>query len=152
MSSNHHSQTSKCYNKGTVMFTILNTSTLSLWYNSHCFYNMKSLTYTYLDGEMKQFEKCMFNFFLCFKKTLWKFIFHYIILVFIYFIFNIVDHEMNIKVFLMFCVNFEKTLNDANDRKGRKFTYLNVDWPLDNLLFYKMRVQVVSSTTFVKIV
>jgi len=40
-------------------------------------------------------------------------------LFFLFFIifFNIVDHEMNIKVFLMFCVNFEKILNDAKERK-----------------------------------
>ncbi len=41
------------------MFVILNTWTLNLWYNSHCFYNMKSPTHTYIDVEIKKLEKCM---------------------------------------------------------------------------------------------
>ncbi len=46
----------------------------------------------------------------------------------------------------------KKTLNDAKEL-GKEFTSLNADWALDNLLCnYRKRTQIVSSTTFAKIV
>jgi hypothetical protein len=74
--------------------------------------------------------------------------FHYIVFVFFIIFEYMVGHEMNIKFYMIFCVNLKKTLNDANE-----FTSLNVDWILDNLLCnYKKQAWVVSSTSFVKIV
>lgn len=48
--------------------------------------------------------------------------FHYIVFVFFIIFEYMVGHEMNIKFYMIFCVNLKKTLNDANE-----FTSLNVD-------------------------
>jgi hypothetical protein len=50
------------------------------------------------------------------KKINWNFIFHYIILYFHY-IFNIIDHEIKIRFYLMFYVKIlKKLLNDVKER------------------------------------
>ncbi len=76
----------------------------------------------------------------------------YIILLFFIIFYNIVDHEMNIWFCLIFFVWIWKK-HWSMQRTGKRLTSLNVSWALDNLLCnWTRRVQIVSSTTFVKIV
>jgi len=75
----------------------------------------------------------------------------YIILLFFIIFCNIVDHEMNIWFCLIFLVWIWKK-HWSMQRIGKRLTSLNVSWALDNLLCnWRRRVQIVSSTTFVKI-
>jgi len=56
------------------------------------------------------------------KIMLRKIMFHYIVFVSFIILKYIVGHEMNIRFYMIFCVNLKKTLNDA-----KEFTSLNVD-------------------------